>query len=100
VARSFRAITEGERDAVEVVRLRLVRARGGETLGRFLARTDNALPASLAAVANGMVLDELLEAGQIVKIGVAERYEPVAREPGGEESASEPVDGAVAPAPE
>jgi len=100
VARSFRAITEGERDAVEVVRLRLVRARGGETLGRFLARTDNALPASLAAVANGMVLDELLEAGQIVKIGVAERYEPVAREPGGEGSAPEPVDGAVAPAPE
>ena len=85
VARSFRAITEGERDAVEIVRLRLVRAQGGETLGEFLPDTENSIPASLAAVANGMVLDETLAAGQVVKIGVAERYEPAVKEPAGAE---------------
>ena len=80
VARSFRAITDGERNSIEIVRLRLVRARGGETLGEFLSRTENSIPSSLAAVANGMVLDGSLTAGQIVKIGVAERYEPAAKE--------------------
>ena len=66
-----------------------MRAQGGEQLGEFLARTENSIPMSLAAVANGMVLDEPLAAGQIVKIGVAERYAPATEQPE-EQAVSDP----------
>lgn len=78
VARSFRAMTDGERDIVQVVRLRIERSRRGETLGVLLARSDNTLDPNFVAVSNDLYLEQKLVAGTLIKIGIAEPYVPKA----------------------
>lgn len=78
VARSFRPLTQEEKDSFEITRLHVVKARGGETLETLSARTQNALPLGTTAVLNDLFINSSLDEGQLVKIGLAEAYVPQA----------------------
>lgn len=74
MARSFRAITEEERAAIRVQRLRIVPALPGEDLAALSRRTGNAWDPVRTAVLNGLLPDARLEGGRLVKIVVSEPY--------------------------
>jgi predicted Zn-dependent protease len=76
VARSFRAMTLSERQGIQVVRIRLVEARRGETLETLMGRVRAVLDAKATAVANGISVDTPLEEGQIIKVAAFEIYKP------------------------
>ena len=77
--RSFRPLTQEEKDAFHITRLHTVTALPGETLESLSARSGNALPLGTTAVLNDLFLNSRLEEGQLVKIGLSEPYVP--REP-------------------
>lgn len=79
MVRSFRPLTDDERAAISVNRLRLVRARAGETIAAFSARTGNVYDVHPTAIANGLSVDAVLAEGQLLKIGVREKYVPPAK---------------------
>ncbi len=66
--------TSAERARVRETRIRIVRARAGETIADVLARTGSVWKADMAAVANGLEPDERLPAGRAVKVAVSEPY--------------------------
>jgi predicted Zn-dependent protease len=66
--RSFRPITEEHRALIHVERLRVVLARDGEDVVELSARTGNTLNAASTALLNGMLGNEVLRGGQLVKI--------------------------------
>lgn len=68
IAQSFRPMTRAEISSVTERRLRIVKARQGETLRRLLERTDAAVSPAQAAVANAMEMETVLTEGQLVKI--------------------------------
>ena len=76
MVRGFRPLTAEERAAVQVNRLRLVRAHAGETLAQFSARTGNVYEVHPTAIANGLSVDAVLSEGQLLKIGVRGPYLP------------------------
>jgi predicted Zn-dependent protease len=78
MVRSFRPLTPEERAAIEVNRLRLVRAHEGETIAKLSARTGNVYEVHPTAIANGLSVDAVLAEGQLLKIGVRGPYAPVA----------------------
>ncbi|HXV37143.1 MAG TPA: M48 family metalloprotease [Myxococcota bacterium] len=78
VPRSFRALEPHERAQIQENRLRIAVARGGETLVELSARTDNRWDIQHTAVMNDVFADHVLEDGQLVKIAVAEDYQPEA----------------------
>jgi len=102
VVRSFRPLTEEERDSFEIMRLKVFAARSGETLPAFSARIGNKLDIGTLAVLNDIFIDRRLEAGRLLKAGISEPYVPdrpgpppqktIEKEPGSEESA-EPAPG-------
>ena len=75
-AGSFRPIAQSERDSIQATRLRVVRARAGETLARLSARTGSTWTPREIAVANGLAENAALAAGQLVKVALPEPYRP------------------------
>jgi predicted Zn-dependent protease len=75
-AGSFRPLTAAERSGITESRLRLVRARAGETIEALGKRSRSSWRKEEIAVANGLALPEPLREGQILKVAIAERYEP------------------------
>ena len=74
-ARSFRPLTPEERAAVTVERLRLRRARAGETLDEAVARrTGSAWDANELALANALPAREPLDGGRLLKVARIEPY--------------------------
>lgn len=78
VARSLRPLTDEEKASFEITRLRIVQANAGESLEALSLRTGNALPLGTTAVINDLFINSRLQAGQLVKIGIAEPYVPKA----------------------
>jgi predicted Zn-dependent protease len=74
MVRSFRPLTPDERASIHVDRLRLVRARGGESIAALSERTDNVFDVHRTAIANGLQPSGVLTEGQLLKIGVREPY--------------------------
>ena len=80
VARSFRPATPQEKQGITVTRLRSARARAGESLESFSARTGNTWKPTELAVMNGFLENEPLVEGQLLKIAVEEPWQPPAKE--------------------
>jgi predicted Zn-dependent protease len=74
VAQSFRPLTPAERAGVTELRIRLVKARAGETLDALALRTKSAWTKDAVAVANGLAAGASLSEGQLIKVAVAEPY--------------------------
>ncbi len=70
--RSFHRPSPRERSLVVGKRLKIVRARGGESLRQLSERSNNAWSIEETALANNLVGDDRLEAGFPVKIVVPE----------------------------
>ena len=68
IAESFRPMTSAEFAGVTEKRLRIVKAREGETLRRLLERTNAAVSPAQAAVVNAMQMETVLTEGQLIKI--------------------------------
>ncbi|MCG8588099.1 MAG: M48 family metalloprotease [Proteobacteria bacterium] len=73
-ARSFRALAPDERGRIDELRLRLVRARAGESLGDLAERTGNEWNPNETAVFNGLQIGSALTEGQLIKIARREPY--------------------------
>ena len=74
MVRSLRPLTAEERASIRVDRLRLARAKAGETLAEFSARTHNVYDAHRTAIANDVEVGARLAAGQLLKIGLRGPY--------------------------
>jgi len=75
VAHSFRSLTASERANIKEKRIRLVKARAGETMEALAGRAHSSWKIEEVAVANGLVSTESLREGQVLKIAVEEPYE-------------------------
>jgi predicted Zn-dependent protease len=75
VTNSFRPLSREERAAIREERIRLVRARAGETVRSIAARFGAVWTAEQTAVANNVTDSEPLKEGYVIKIAVAEPYE-------------------------
>jgi predicted Zn-dependent protease len=73
-ARSFRRLDEEERRGITELRLRVARAREGESPAALSRRTGNAWSPEETSVANGLPLDRRLHGGEVVKIAVEVPY--------------------------
>ena len=82
--RSLHPLTPEERASIMVNRLRLARAKAGETIPAFSARTRNVYGVHPTAIANGISVDAVLTEGQLMKIGVTEPYLPAGASPASE----------------
>ena len=69
-AASFGAITADERAGINETRIKLARARGGETLSALQASAGSVWKPDYAAVANGLEADSVLQKGRAVKAAV------------------------------
>ncbi|MCH7868943.1 MAG: M48 family metalloprotease [Myxococcales bacterium] len=74
--RSFRPLPEDARGGFEVMRLRTVRARSGETIPALMKRTGSGFRPGGIAVLNGLFVDHRFRGGEMVKIAAVEPYEP------------------------
>ena len=72
--RCFRPLHPRERASIRETRLRIVPARGGETLAELSQRTGNAWNLQQTAVANGLFADARLEEGQLLKVAISQPY--------------------------
>jgi len=75
VAHSFRPLTTAERGSIKEKRIRLVKARGGETVEALTARSHTAWSKEQVAVANGLEAQTALKEGQVIKVAMTETYE-------------------------
>jgi len=73
-AASFRPLTTSERRAIRETRLRIARARHGETIGDVVRRAGSAWSAEEAAVANEVAPGDVLAGGRPVKVAMTEPY--------------------------
>jgi predicted Zn-dependent protease len=78
VGRSLRRLSAAEREGITERRLRVVEARGGETLSALSARSGNAWSLDETSIANGLAREPRLDAGQLVKVAVEVPYRPSA----------------------
>lgn len=78
VAHSFRPLSPAERAGVKEKRIRLVKARAGETPDALADRAHAAWKGNHIAVVNGLAAGQSFTEGQVVKIAVEEPYEPKA----------------------
>jgi predicted Zn-dependent protease len=74
--RSFRPLTEEQRNSIRATRLRIVTARPGEDVTELSRRTGSAWDFSQVALANGLVFGHRFEGGEPVKIARNEVYGP------------------------
>jgi predicted Zn-dependent protease len=77
-ARSFRPLSDADRDSIRSTRLRLATARRGEDLEALGQRSGNAWDLSRTAVFNGIFTNERFEGEELVKIARIEPYVPPA----------------------
>ncbi len=75
VARSFRPLTASERADIKETRIRLVRARAGETIEALATRSSSTWTKEEIAVANGLRVGDPLEGGQLIKVTIVEPYQ-------------------------
>jgi hypothetical protein len=73
-ARSFRAPTAPELARIRESRLRLARARAGETIPALVGRTRSIWEPAMVAAANGLPDGARLANGQLVKVALSEPY--------------------------
>ena len=73
-ARSFRPLGDRERDGITELRLRVARARKGESLASLSRRTKNAWSLEETAMANDLAGERRLHQGEAVKIAVEVPY--------------------------
>ena len=73
-AQSLRPITAQESTSITGIRLRLAKAREGETLQQLSERTGNRWNLDYTAMANGLTANQRLVEGQLIKIAKEERY--------------------------
>ena len=74
VVQSFRPLSPDERKSIREKRIRLVKAKAGETVKDLTARTQSAWKANQVAVANDLEESDHLREGQLIKITVEEPY--------------------------
>jgi len=73
-ARSLRALSSAERNAIEKREIKLVKANKKETLEELGKRYNSAVNTSITALINGLEEDVKLNKGQVMKIVVREKY--------------------------
>jgi predicted Zn-dependent protease len=76
VVRSFRPLTQQQRNSVSETRLHIVAAHEGENIKTLSERTGNEWDLQTTAVFNDIFATEPLTAGTLVKIAVTRPYEP------------------------
>ena len=76
VAHSFRPLTVSERANIKEKRIRLVKARAGETIEKLATRANSAWTKEEIAVANALAVGNPLKDGQVIKVAIAEPYTP------------------------
>ncbi|HTS23023.1 MAG TPA: M48 family metalloprotease [Casimicrobiaceae bacterium] len=74
--RSFHPLSDEERAQVQIDKLHVVRAQGGETWAALNARTGNVYPVHTTALVNGLDVGAVLSEGELLKIGVRSVYVP------------------------
>ncbi len=75
-ARSFRSLTEEERNSVYGTKLRIATARPGEGLQALSERSANDWSVIDTAIHNAVHIDHRFKGGELVKVLVRERYVP------------------------
>ncbi|HPG25186.1 MAG: M48 family metalloprotease [Spirochaetaceae bacterium] len=78
-AQSFRPLDDESAHALSVVRLRIARALGNESLEALSERTHNALEVVYTGLMNGLYADSVPPRGTPIKIGLEEPYVPAPR---------------------
>ncbi|MBW2288720.1 MAG: M48 family metalloprotease [Deltaproteobacteria bacterium] len=73
-SQSFGNLSATELASIHDLRLRVVRAQGGESLAALSRRTGNAMSLEKTAIANSLATDAVLAAGDPVKIAIKVRY--------------------------
>jgi predicted Zn-dependent protease len=73
-AQSFRPLTPEERASFTEMRLKVVAARGGETLAQLSRRAQDQWKPEMTAIVNGVQPGAKLKQGQLVKIAVKQSY--------------------------
>ena len=73
-ARILRPLTSAERKAIEVRKIRIVRANKKETLEDLSKRTNNVVDAYITSIMNGIDENAKLDKDQALKIVVREKY--------------------------
>lgn len=73
-AASFRSLTREERAGIRQTRLRIVRARTGETAAAVVERTGTGWGAEMTAIANGIAVGDRVAAGRALKVALDEPY--------------------------
>lgn len=74
IAWSFRPLSKAERAKIKEARLRVARARGGETLEGLIKRLNAAWTPAEAAVANATEQNARLKKDQLIKVPILEPY--------------------------
>lgn len=96
VERSFRPLTDEERNSIEISRLRIVEAMEGEDLASVTYRTANSWTIGRTAVLNSVFVNQQFHAGDLLKIAHSAPYRPErkatpeAAEPGSTKNTSDP----------
>ncbi len=75
-AHSFRPLSASERANIKEKRIRLVKAQAGETIEALGSRSQSAWSKEEISVANNLAVGDQLKAGQLLKVAIAEPYEP------------------------
>ena len=74
---SFRPLTEEDWPKIREARLRVVKARDRETLEELGKRVNSKWSPAETAVANGLSQKGRLREGQLIKVAILQRYEPM-----------------------
>jgi predicted Zn-dependent protease len=74
LAESLHKLTDGELRMIKIKKLRIARAKEGETLELLSKRTENILSLEFTALINDMDKKDVLTEGQLVKIGFESNY--------------------------
>ena len=75
-ATSFRPLSEEDWPKIKETRLRVVKARDGETLAELRKRVNSMWSLAETAVANGLSQNSRLSEGQLIKVAIPQPYKP------------------------
>ncbi len=75
-ATSFRPLSEEDWPKIKEARLRVVKARDGETLEELRGRVNSVWSLAEPAVVNGLSQNGPLSEGQLIKVAILQSYEP------------------------
>ena len=73
-ANSFRPLSDEERSQIKVAQLETAEAGQGESFAALAERVKSPWSAEAIAVVNGKPVDAKLAAGELIKVGILERY--------------------------